>query len=101
MRPIGLQYDPHRIQSTTSILPLRRLILGVWESSLHTQDQLFLMVPPEEKRQLIFVAVYPPREHSSPNIDQEAFIKNLSEVTWNWQKNKKLQLKLGERNPFC
>lgn len=22
-------------------------------------------------------------------------------MTWNWQKNKKLQLKLGERNPFC
>ena len=25
----------------------------------------------------------------------------MSEVTWNWQKNKKLQLQLGERNPFC
>lgn len=80
---------------------LKRFILGVWESSLHTPEQVFLMVPPKAERKLVFVTVYPAREISSPTLNQHLFIKNLSELTWHWQKNKKLQIRLfGDRNPF-
>ena len=81
--------------------PLRRLMLGVWESSLHIDDQIFMMVPPAETRKLVFLAVHPAPEISSPALNQALFIQNLSELTWHWQKNKKRLLKLfGNRNPF-
>ena len=59
------------------------------------------MIPPSSQRKFVFVSVYPAREISSPSVNQDLFIQNLSELTWNWQKNKKLQIKLGERNPFA
>ena len=60
-----------------------------------------MMVPPAETRKLVFLAVHPAPEISSPALNQALFIQNLSELTWHWQKNKKRLLKLfGNRNPF-
>jgi len=85
----------------TKLYPLRRLILGVWESSLHIEDQLFMMIPGNGQRKLVFLAVHPAPELSIPELNQALFIQNLSELTWHWQKNKKKLLKLfGNRNPF-
>jgi hypothetical protein len=83
------------------IFPLRRLRLGVWESSLHKQDQIFLLVPGKPERKFVFFAVHQARELSSATHDRMKFIENLSELTLDWQKNKKRLLKLfGNRNPF-
>ena len=89
-------------ESETKMYPLKRLILGVWESSLHIEDQLFLMIPRNGDRKLVFLAVHPAPEISSPGKNPALFIQNLSELTWHWQKNKKKLLKLfGNRNPFA
>lgn len=55
---------------TTTMYPIKRFILGVWESSLHTDEQIFLMVPPAAERKLVFVTVYPAREISNPTHNQ-------------------------------
>jgi hypothetical protein len=60
-----------------------------------------MMVPPAETRKLVFLAVHPAPEISSPALNQALFIQNLTEAFWHWQKDKKRLLKLfGNRNPF-
>ena len=66
-------------RNTTRIFPLRRLKLGVWESLLHLDQQIFLMVPAAPSRKLIFISVHPKRD--------------LTELTLGWQKSKKNILK--------
>ena len=78
--------------------PLKRLRLGVWESQLHIDNQLFVMVQSDK---FIFVAVHPTREIASPNLNPKFFIENFELSNISWQKNKKQILKLfGSRNPF-
>ena len=52
-------------RNKTRIFPLRRLKLGVWESLLHLDQQIFLMVPAAPSRKLIFISVHPKRDLQS------------------------------------
>ena len=79
--------------------PLTRAIIGVWESLIH--EQLFLMVPPFKEQKLVFVVVYPVKEHSQPGFDQRKFIENLTANSINFMKHRKNLIRLwGDRNPF-
>lgn len=53
----------------TRFYPLRRLKLGVWESLLHLDEQIFLMVPAAPSRKLVYIAVHPAREISSCTLN--------------------------------
>jgi len=70
------------------MIPIKRLRLGVWESTLHLEDQIFLLVLPDEPRKLVFISVQPSREMTSSTLNQQLFIQNI-EFNSIWQKNKK------------
>ena len=52
-----------RLGLQANFFPLTRLKLGVWESSLHLQDQLFVMIL---ETKMVFVAVHKSRATASP-----------------------------------
>jgi len=72
---------PAALGPKAKFFPLDRVRLGLWESRLHLDGQLFAMV---QKDKFVFVAVHPVRELSSPTHNQKLFIENLnmSELTW-------------------
>ena len=72
---------PSELGPKAKFFPLDRIRLGVWESRLHLDGQLFAMVFPEK---FVFVVVHPVRELSSPTHNQKLFIENLniSELSW-------------------
>lgn len=60
----SVDLGPKKLGSQAKFYPLERIRLGVWESRLQLDGQLFAMVLPTK---FIFVVVHPPREISSPN----------------------------------
>ena len=74
------------------------MILGIWESRLQLDGQLFVMLLPKK---FVYVVVHPAREISSPTHNQALFIQKLNIAELSWQKQKKQILRLfGGRNPF-